>query len=387
MSLPPQRVGYRQKELNYLLHLHSFYSEMEVPEYRKEHQPLINLLAVSGYPFVLYRMPGDSVAHIFIPATTETLTLSQPWVGKEGFLFAPFDPDESSVLFLHPLNPAAFALKSDKPIWDTAQYNETQQETYLQLIKKTLLFIGDSKVKKIVLSGVFRQSWGGPHRSAQLFESLCALYPDAYCYIAFVPGQGLWAGASPETLVQWEMGQLQTMALAGTLPANSDTSWGLKEAHEHDWVVTYIEKILHQETKNTPEMRGPEEMRAGAIRHLCTKFRIDCSQNEALHIAFKLHPTPAVCGIPQEEALQFIRENEPHPRGLYTGFAGLVSNQQVRLFVNLRCARLGTTEAIIFAGGGITIDSIPEAEWDEINLKRGTLSAALLRTLYSTQTI
>lgn len=359
---------------------------MEVPEYRKEHQPLINHLAASGYPFVVYRMPGDTLAYIFIPSEIETFTQPHPWSGKEGFLFAPFLPEEPSVLFLHPIHPAEFAPKVLVHFTKSPALNETDRGAHIHLIEKAFRFMRESNVKKVVLSGVFRQSWGGVHRSALLFESLCTLYSEAYCYLAFVPGYGLWAGASPETLVQWEKGQLQTMALAGTLPSGSDTVWSFKEAQEHDWVVTYIEETLKQEIGRMPELNGPEEVKAGAARHLCTRFQVGCSQTDALRMAFRLHPTPAVCGVPKEEALQFIRENEPHSRALYTGFAGLVSNQQLRLFVNLRCARLNATEAFIFAGSGITADSEAEAEWDEINLKRGTLSAALLQTLSPTQT-
>lgn len=357
---------------------------MEVPEYRKEHQPLINHLATSGYPFVVYRMPGDTQAHIFIPGEIDTFSQPQRWDGKEGFLFAPFLPDEPSVLFLRPIHPAEFASKAQVQITELPALNETVRYAHIQLIEKALRFMRESNVKKVVLSGVFRQSWGGIHRSALLFESLCMLNPQAYCYLAFVPGYGIWAGASPETLVRWEDGQMQTMALAGTLPSVSDTAWSLKEAQEHDWVVNYIEEILKQETGSLPKMRGPEEVNAGAARHLCTRFQVDCSQTDALRMALRLHPTPAVCGVPKEQALLFIKENEPHSRGLYTGFAGLVSNQQIRLFVNLRCARLDATEAYIFAGGGITASSEAETEWDEINLKRKTLSAALLQTLSPT---
>jgi len=359
---------------------------MKVPEYRKEHQNLLNQLSISGQPFIVYRMPGEDTAYIFIPTHIDTITSLEQMSEREGFVFAPFLPTEPAILFTEPIPPESFrAYVQIRPEGEIFP-SETQRPMYLNLVNKAIAFMQEGNAKKVVVSGVFRQAWGGCNRSSIFFENLCNLYPEAYCYLARVPGYGLWAGASPETLIHWENGWLQTMALAGTLPVNSHHEWGLKEAQEHNWVVTFIEEMLKREMDRLPEITGPQELRAGSARHLCTRFRIECSARQALQTAFALHPTPAVCGIPVREALQFISENEKHPRELYTGFAGLISNQRLHLFVNLRCAKLGSAEAFIFAGGGITPDSKAEDEWDEITLKSGTLSAALLSTLAPTQT-
>ncbi len=359
---------------------------MKVPEYRKEHQNLLNQLSFSGQPFVVYRMPGEATAYIFIPTDINTITSSEQISEREGFVFAPFIPGQPTILFTEPVSPESFRVNMQIKPEEEKFPSETQRTIFLNLVDKAIAFMQEGNVKKVVLSGVFRQAWGGYNRSSILFENLCNLYPEAYCYLARVPGYGLWAGASPETLIQWENGWLQTMALAGTLPVNSHGEWGLKEAQEHNWVVTYIEATLKKGIDRLPEITGPHELRAGNARHLCTRFRIECSAGKALQTAFALHPTPAVCGIPAREALQFISENEKHPRELYTGFAGLISNQRLHLFVNLRCAKLGSAEAFIFAGGGITPASKTEDEWDEIALKSETLSAALLSTLAPTQT-
>ena len=44
------------------------------------------------------------------------------------------------------------------------------------------------------------------------------------------------------------------------------------------------------------------------------------------------------------------------------------------LFVNLRCTELFANAVNLYVGGGITKDSIPEAEWEETELKAKTLS-------------
>ena len=79
-----------------------------------------------------------------------------------------------------------------------------------------------------------------------------------------------------------------------------------------------------------------------------------------------VHPTPAVCGLPKNEAKVFILENEGYDREFYTGFFGELNLKgSSNLFVNLRCMQVLKNQLALYIGGGITIDSIPEKEWEE----------------------
>jgi isochorismate synthase len=87
-----------------------------------------------------------------------------------------------------------------------------------------------------------------------------------------------------------------------------------------------------------------------------------------------LHPTSAVCGMPLETAVDFLKKNEAYDRQFYAGFLGPVNvNEDINIFVNLRCLQLTETHAILYAGAGITVDSIPEQEWQETEMKLNTL--------------
>jgi len=88
----------------------------------------------------------------------------------------------------------------------------------------------------------------------------------------------------------------------------------------------------------------------------------------------ELHPTPAVCGLPKNLADDFIKENEKHDRKYYSGYLGPWKlNQEVNLFVNLRCMEITCDQFVLYAGGGITSKSIPEREWEETIQKAKTL--------------
>jgi isochorismate synthase len=96
-------------------------------------------------------------------------------------------------------------------------------------------------------------------------------------------------------------------------------------------------------------------------------------------IASALHPTPAVCGYPQKYAKEYILKNEAYSREFYTGFLGPVSatDKSATLMVNLRCMKIEANTARLFVGGGITIVSDPEAEWQETQNKMQTMLQVL----------
>ena len=53
-------------------------------------------------------------------------------------------------------------------------------------------------------------------------------------------------------------------------------------------------------------------------------------------------PPPAVCGLPKEEAYQFILQTEPHNRLFYSGVIGWIDPEgDTTLYVNLRCMHIG----------------------------------------------
>ena len=87
-----------------------------------------------------------------------------------------------------------------------------------------------------------------------------------------------------------------------------------------------------------------------------------------------LHPTPAVCGSPKDEAMNLIRKLEEKDREYYCGIVGPARIRgSTNLFVNLRCMRVFEDKIRLHAGGGITKDSDPEAEWMETENKCQTM--------------
>jgi isochorismate synthase len=71
------------------------------------------------------------------------------------------------------------------------------------------------------------------------------------------------------------------------------------------------------------EITEVESVRAGTLWHLKTRLKSHLKANSDLKsIIAALHPTPAVCGLPKQQAKVFIETNEGYDREYYTGFLG-----------------------------------------------------------------
>lgn len=99
------------------------------------------------------------------------------------------------------------------------------------------------------------------------------------------------------------------------------------------------------------------------------------SSVDAIHSAF---PGGSMTGAPKIRAMQIIEELEAGSRGVYSGVIGYLGNDgSVDLGMTIRTLVFEGGKATIGVGGGITIDSDPQAELAETKLKAKALLAAL----------
>ena len=191
-------------------------------------------------------------------------------------------------------------------------------------------------------------------------------------------------GATPEKLVTLQNGKFHTTALASTqtYKDNLNPVWGNKEKKEHQYVVDYIvSQIKDQQNgiilKNFT-VSDTYTVKAGNLLHLKADIIGVIGDFELKKLLDTLHPTPAVCGLPKESSKSFILANENYDRTYYTGFLGEINvDLETALYVNLRCVEIVGTTAIIYVGGGITLESIPENEWSETSNKTFTIKSIL----------
>ena len=193
--------------------------------------------------------------------------------------------------------------------------------------------------------------------------------------------QSSWLGSTPEILLSGKDEQWNTVALAGTLPfhrAVLPNAWSEKNIREQQLVVDYVRNQLTA-FGITPEENGPFTVRAGELAHLKSEFSFALPEKGRLgSLLGLLHPTPAVCGLPKEEAYRFILENEGYNRRYYSGFLGWINpDGKTDLYVNLRCMEIGASCLTLYAGGGLLSHSEMELEWKETEAKLQTMLAII----------
>ncbi len=194
------------------------------------------------------------------------------------------------------------------------------------------------------------------------------------------PRDTAFFGSTPEMLLHTEGNQLKTQALAGTIAHGKDPAderermsmlrTSAKDRREHQAVVGFLKNTL--EGICTVMITDPEPavVRYPEAMHLRTRIHSRLrSPAEPLELAALIHPTPAVCGVPQERASQLLADEES-ARGWYTGAVGWIdANGTSSLSVALRSALLCDGEVIMWAGAGIVAGSDPAAEREEVELK------------------
>lgn len=360
----------------------------------------INKIKAMGLPYVIYRKPQAKEISMLIQKDRR-LELANSYA-VSGFIMAPFLDREASVLF-----------SSDNITSDTLRYDSgtshqkaagtargvqdpgsDEKTRHLGLVARGVDFITQNGATKVVLSRKEILELDDFDEAA-VFEKLLMKYPGAFVYLWFHPEVGLWAGATPETLLHTKGKKFQTMALAGTRPwqGSKEVIWGEKERAEQQIVTDQITGEL----KGLDLKVGPAHTKkAGNLLHICTSIEGEMDRESDLgNLIQKLHPTAAVCGLPKDKALEFIRANEGYDRGFYTGFIGELNfrgdtsvvpseskdtNVETHLFVNLRCMKIilgPSVKALLFMGGGITKGSIPEQEWEETVEKSKVMKSVL----------
>ena len=191
-------------------------------------------------------------------------------------------------------------------------------------------------------------------------------------------------GASPERLVRVCGRDVETVALAGSAPPDDPRELlnDPKERLEHALVVEAIREALAPICQRLEIPDAPIAVQLPNIRHLATPIRGRLTAElGALAVAERLHPTPAVAGVPRAAALALLRELEPFARHWYAAPVGWIDESNAggdgEFAVALRSALLAGNRATLFAGSGIVAGSCASREWDETGTKLEVMQWAL----------
>ena len=193
-------------------------------------------------------------------------------------------------------------------------------------------------------------------------------------------GRSTFIGATPERLVARSGRRLLTEALAGTVRRGEGylDLQTAKTVNEHELVAREIVRRLRPVCSSVS--RDPAVARGLAdMVHLKTRIEGRLRKNtHVLELGLRLHPTPAVSGLPTRAAVRWLDANEAEPRGWYAGFVGWFDGTgDGELSVAIRSGLLRGKEARLFTGAGMVLGSTVAGEYDETALKQRPFLRAL----------
>lgn len=261
-----------------------------------------------------------------------------------------------------------------------------EHRAWRQAVGHALDRIARGPLVKVVLAREVVVDADRPYDPRTILERLRRREPSSFSYAA-----GGFVGASPELLVRRRGDRVLSRPMAGTAPRGrtpadderlvAELLESAKDADEHALVVGHVRAALERVCRDVVAGAGPEAVRLSSVTHLATTVAGHLAGDDplsALSLAGLLHPTPAVGGLPCEEALAAIAALESFDRGRYAGPVGWVDGRgDGDWAVALRCATLDGTRARLAAGAGIVAGSDPDAEWEETEAKLEPMLAAL----------
>lgn len=282
------------------------------------------------------------------------------------------------LLACDPLPPPESAFLADRPAWD-AMFEKALSSLYRGASKKLVLAREVSaEVTVAERSEILRRL---PHR---LFHPAME---NAYRFLV-KSRDSVFFGATPELLFQRQDGELLVPAVAGTVPLSEGVPEhtlrdqllsSRKDREEHQLVVDGIRETL--ESLGFVEASAPKEpsvLRTPKLLHLFTPITVfDNPKVKSEQLVEALHPTPAIGGLPREEARGFLFEFEGFDRGLFS--APLLFREPGRelCLVAIRSGLLTRSSLHLYAGAGVVRGSSAEGEWNETESKLRVMKTIL----------
>jgi para-aminobenzoate synthetase component 1 len=183
---------------------------------------------------------------------------------------------------------------------------------------------------------------------------------------------------SPEPFVKIRDGVISSFPMKGTINTSIPNAEKViledkKELAEHSTMVDLIRNDLSMVAKNVKlknfryisyiktfnsELLQVSSEISGAVKpELLTKLG---------DLFSALLPAGSIAGAPKRRTVEIIKEVEGYERGYYTGVFGYFDGKNVESAVMIRFIEKIDNELYFKSGGGITLDSDPKLEYQEL---------------------
>ena len=183
---------------------------------------------------------------------------------------------------------------------------------------------------------------------------------------------------SPERFIEIEENTIATYPMKGTIDANLPNAEesilnNEKEMAEHVMIVDLMRNDLGIVGKDVEveKFRYVEKIKAGhkELLQVSSKITATLPKNWRDEIGTLLnHITPAgsITGTPKKSTRDIIHCTENYDRGFYSGIFGVFDGKNLHSGVMIRFIEKDEDQLYYKSGGGITIDSHVQSEYEEL---------------------
>lgn len=264
---------------------------------------------------------------------------------------------------------------------------KANQEEWCHWVEQALRAIGQGELNKVVLANESLFESAQPINAKDFLAESEKQNTGCYHFLYAETPESTFVGSTPERLFERRGVQVKTEALAGTALMSDDVQqnqaqadWLLHDQKNDDenWLVVKDISDNLQEFVSHIQVGDVELKQLRRVQHLRRYIQAELKSSFAdaacLHA---IHPTAAVSGLPQQNALAFLQKTENFDRTWYAGTLGMMTQSHGEFCVTIRCAFIEQNNIRIFAGAGIVAGSIPLLEWQEIERKASGLVTLL----------
>jgi len=183
---------------------------------------------------------------------------------------------------------------------------------------------------------------------------------------------------SPETFIEIKENQIITHPMKGTIDASipyaADTILSnKKEMAEHATIVDLLRNDLSMVAENVQvvDYRYLTYLKTSAKNLIQVSSAISGNLEDNSHekigdILFSMLPAGSVSGAPKAKTIELIQKIEKKKRGYFTGISGIFDGKNLDSCVNIRFIENNNGEYYYRSGGGITINSHANDEYNEM---------------------
>jgi len=218
-------------------------------------------------------------------------------------------------------------------------------------------------------------------RTAVLYAALRRRFPASMGGLVDTPA-GTIVSNSPETLLRtehWAGEDGGTLArswpIKGTRPRGRDAAderaqiealrASHKDAAEHVMIVDLVRNDLGRLALpgSVSAPRRPSLLTLPTVHHLVTEVRATLRPDvDLVELVRALFPGGSITGAPKRSTVEIIDGLEQHARGIYCGSLVLLEPTGITLSIAIRTGLCDEGGLTLCSGGGIVMDSDPEAE-------------------------